>query len=207
MSENEGRQERPRLFVAIDLPDEWKQGLSELQDAMRAALTPAFGNDGGAPRLRWTRPEGIHLTLKFLGETPAARVPAIDAALASAVPDAPGFTLGLGRAGSFSDRRAPRVILATLSGETEPLRLLAERIDTWLASAGFQRERRSFQPHLTLARLPNDLSQPVRQRIADLTNAVPLPQLDAFRVERVILMRSYLGPGGARYEHVATFPG
>jgi 2'-5' RNA ligase len=206
MTQGPPREEQPRLFVAIELPEAWKQGLERLQVAMREALTKALGSGPEAPRLRWTRQDGIHLTLKFLGETPVSRLPAIEAALAAAVPAMPGFSLGLGRAGSFSDRRAPRVILATVTGETQALQLLAERIETRLASAGFPRERRAFQPHLTLGRLPDHLSTQMRQRIAEVTGAEPPPRVDAFRVERVCLVRSYIEPGGARYEQVAAFP-
>jgi 2'-5' RNA ligase len=119
----------------------------------------------------------------------------------------PAISLQLGRAGAFSDRRSPRVIWAGVySDEADTLRRLAEGVETWLAAAGVPRERRGFTAHLTLARLPNDLPDELRLRVAELTAAVEQPQLPRFAVERVSLMRSQLGSGGARYERIAAFP-
>ena len=210
--QSEGRAETRRLFIAIELPEAWKQALQALQDRMQAALTTDPRTKG--VRVRWVRPEGIHLTLKFLGEVPAGRLDAIERALASAVPQAPGFQLALFSVGSFSDRRAPRVIWAGIA-ETPPgsqqaqhteLFRLVEQVETWLAAAGFPRERRSFAPHLTLARLPEDLSPPLREAVAAVTNAFNASDAPAFTVDRVSLMRSHLGPGGARYERLSAYP-
>lgn len=205
--------EKLRLFVAIELPDAWKSALGALQADMQAAL--AREADLTGVRVRWVRPEAIHLTLKFLGETPAGRLDSVHSALASAVPEAPGFELELWRVGSFSDRRAPRVIWAGIL-EKEPtgrhqsyhgrLLQLAERIETWLAAGGFPRERRSFAPHLTLARLPEDLDQASREKIATLTGEFAIPPTGPFKVESVSLIRSHLERGGARYERLAAWP-
>jgi 2'-5' RNA ligase len=158
-------------------------------------------------RLRWVRPEGVHLTLKFIGEVDADRLPVIEAQLALAVPEMPSITLQLGRAGAFSDRRSPRVIWAGVySGQAERLQRLAKSVETWLAAAGIPRDRRGFIAHLTLARLSNDLSDDQRRRVAELTAGVEQPQLPAFTIERLSLMRSHIGPGGARYERLAAFP-
>jgi 2'-5' RNA ligase len=198
--------EKPlRLFVAIELPDAWLQTLGEVQERMRAALS----QDEALPgvRLRWVRPEGIHLTLKFIGEVAPDRLPAIRDQVALAVPQAPGMELALGRAGSFSDRRAPRVVWAGVeTPHPDVLRRLAEDIETWLAAAGVPRERRGFAPHLTLARLPNDLPEPLRVRVASVTNAVEPPKVAPFTVEHVSLVQSFLGPGGARYERLGWWP-
>jgi len=201
MTEREGSM---RLFVAIELPEEQKQALARLQEEMRAAVGKRFG-DG--VRVRWTRPEGIHLTLKFLGETPAERVEAAKRALGQAVASPPGLRLAIANVGSFADRRAPRVIVAGVTGDTKRLLDLAQRIETWMAAAGWPREKRPFQPHLTLARLPEDLSQETRVALAETTRAFSMAAAPAWEVRRVSLMRSRLGPGGARYDAIATFPG
>jgi 2'-5' RNA ligase len=194
-----------RLFVAIELPETWKQSLGEVQQRMQQVL--AADAETAAVRLRWVRTEGVHLTLKFIGEVAADRVPVIESQLALAVPAMPAISLQLGRAGAFSDRRSPRVIWAGVySDEADTLRRLAEGVETWLAAAGVPRERRGFTAHLTLARLPNDLPDELRLRVAELTASVEQPQLPRFAVERVSLMRSQLGPGGARYERIAAFP-
>jgi 2'-5' RNA ligase len=204
----DARIERLRLFIAIELPDPWKQALEALRRDMESELAKNASTRG--IRVRWVRPEGVHLTLKFLGEVATDRLEAIDRALLSAVPAAPGFELAIGRAGSFSDRRAPRVIwtgiVETQQQRQGQLLRLVEQIETWLAAAGFPRERRGFTPHLTLARLPEDLNPAQREAVAGVTNAFATPPAPPFKVERVSLMRSFLGPGGARYERLASYP-
>jgi 2'-5' RNA ligase len=192
-----------RLFIALELPEAWKQALEASQRELQAAIAERFG---GGVRPRWVRPDGIHLTLKFLGDTPPSRLDALTAALSQAVPRPPGFELNLGRVGSFEQRRSPRVILATIAVEGRALLDLYDSIETWLASAGWPRESRSFHPHLTLARLPDRIDDRTRRAIAEMAGEVAPPQAPAWRVERVHLIRSQFGPGGARYERLAAFP-
>jgi 2'-5' RNA ligase len=198
------REQRLRLFVAVELPQAWRDGFEGLMAEMKAAL--AADSQTKSVRVRWVRPEGIHLTLKFLGETPQGKLEGVNHSLKQAVTAPPGIRLQIGHVGSFSDRRAPRVVWAGVEGQTKELAALAERVDTWLASAGYTRERRGLTPHLTLARLPEDLSQTERESVAAITNGFAVPALEPFTVESVSLMRSHLGPGGARYERLAAFP-
>jgi 2'-5' RNA ligase len=194
-----------RLFVAIELPEAWLAALAGLQQRMKDALAKDPLLTG--VRVRWARSKGIHLTLKFIGEAPPERLAPIREQLARAVPESPGITLALGWAGSFADRRAPRVIWAGVQSEQyEKLRALADSIETWLAAAGVPRERRGFAAHLTLARLPNDLPDDARRRIAELTTAVEAPSVPPFEVEAVSLMQSLLGPNCARYERLGRWP-
>jgi 2'-5' RNA ligase len=192
-----------RLFVALDLPETWRTALQSLQIEMQDTIAERFGL---AVRPRWVRPDGIHLTLKFLGETPTSRLDVLKTQLAQAVPDELSFNLSLGRVGSFEQRRSPRVILATVAVEGRALIDLYERIETWLSVAGWPREKRSFHPHLTLARLPQGMDDATRRAVADLTTEFGAPQAPVWHVDRVYLIRSHLGTGGARYEHIAAFP-
>ena len=196
--------DRLRLFVAIDLPATWKDALSELQERMRLAIAAELSSS--APKIRWVRPEGIHLTLKFLGEVEAGRIEGIREALVTAVPEPPAIRLSLGAPAAFRDRKAPRVILAGIEGETERLAELAERIDLAMVTTGFERERRDFQPHLTLARLPQEAAPEIREIIAGITGGVGSALTKDITVGTVYLVRSHLGPGGARYEQIAAVP-
>ena len=198
------QEQRLRLFVAVELPETWRAGLSDLMAEMQAAL--AADARTKTVRARWVRPDGIHLTLKFLGETPAGSLTAINAALARAAPATPAIRLDVGRAGSFSDRQALRVIWVGIGGETQKLAALAQRVDLELAATGYPRERRPFAAHLTLARLPDQLSPTQRELVLSAAQALPVPSIPSFNVERLSLMRSHLGPGGARYERLAAFP-
>ena len=198
------QEQRLRLFVAVELPETWRAGLSRLMSQMQAAL--AADAQTKTIRVRWVRPDGIHLTLKFLGETPAGSLAAINAALARAAPATPAIRLDVGRVGSFSDRRALRVIWVGIGGETQKLAALAQRVDIELAATGYPRERRPFAAHLTLARLPDQLSPTQREQVLSAVQSFPAPSIPSFSVERLSLMRSHLGPGGARYERLAAFP-
>jgi 2'-5' RNA ligase len=191
-----------RLFVAIELPDAQKQALARLQDSTRSAVTERFSD----VRVRWTRPESMHLTLKFLGATPPDRLESVVNALAFAVPDPPMFDLSLANAGSFADRRAPQVIISGVSGHTKPLLELVERIESALAAAGWPREKRDFRAHITLARLPEDLSNETRRAIAETASRVKLDSRHTWPVAHVSLMQSHLGREGAHYERIARFP-
>jgi RNA 2',3'-cyclic 3'-phosphodiesterase len=192
-----------RLFIALDLPGSWKAALQTLQEEMQDAIANQVGP---TIRPRWVRPEGIHLTLKFLGDTPASRLDVLRTQLAQAVPSEPGFDLSLARAGAFNQRRSPRVILMTVAVEGTGLIELQERIEIWLAAGGWPQEKRSFHPHLTLARLPDSMDEETRRAVADITTGFNAPQAPVWHVDKVYLIRSHLGPGGARYERLAAFP-
>jgi len=186
-----------RLFVACELPAEMKEALSSLQEALRRR---------GTPPLRWVRPEGIHLTLKFLGSVPQDKVGAICEALAPIVQGIPPLTLSLGGVGTFGDRRGPRVLWVSMEGDLEPLAQLQRRADRALEPLGFPPERRAFSPHLTLARVPDNVAASDRQRLKELAAASEAPAASAVTVREVNLMRSILGPSGAVYERLAAFP-
>jgi 2'-5' RNA ligase len=194
-----GREPRSRLFVAVELPETWVAGLTELQTELRRGLDPAV-------RLRWVRPEGVHLTLKFIGEVTAATRDNIEAALAKAVPKAPRLRLESGSLGTFGGRRLPRVLWLGLGGDIKGLLELAERVDSDLHAIGFARETRPLAPHLTLARVTVGFVSAVGPALELAIARISPPVLPAFDVEQVSLMRSHLGPGGARYERLAAFP-
>jgi 2'-5' RNA ligase len=182
-----------RLFVALTLPRGEQLRIHE-------ALAPL--REAGLP-VRWIRPESIHLTLKFLGESPPAVVPEIEAALAVAAARTRPFELMLGGFGAFPSLRNPRVLWLAAEA-SPPLRLLKQDLEWELSPLGFPREVRAFQPHLTLGRtLPQARAGDFRDldellRPLDLRTTIPVDEID--------LMRSQLSPGGAVYERIATRP-
>jgi 2'-5' RNA ligase len=192
----EREDERLRLFVAIDLPEDVRESLGRLQADLRRQ---------GLPGLRWTRPEGVHLTLKFLGETPASSLAAIEGALARAVRGTPSFHLALGAPGTFGNRRGPRVLWVDVEGDVKPLQQLQAAVERELAAAGFAPEERGFSPHLTLARVPQPPPPGLAERISRALAAVAAPRGE-IEVTEVVLMRSRLQPGGAVHSRVAVFP-
>jgi len=186
-----------RLFVACELPAEMKAALASLQEALRKK---------GAPRLRWVRPEGVHLTLKFLGAVPQEKVAAIREALSPTVQGIPPLALSLAEVGTFGDRRGARVVWVGMQGDLEPLARLQQRVEKALEPLGFPPERRAFSPHLTLARVPDSVGSGERQTLRELAKTIEVPTAPAVTIGELSLMRSILGPGGAVYERVAAFP-
>ena len=187
--------EEVRLFVAVELPPPVTAALGELQDALRKRGT------GG---LRWVRPEGIHLTLKFLGEVPAQQVNAIVNALAPAVMGVVPHDLSLGRLGTFGGRN-PRVLWVSVEGDIETLGLLQKQVEQALAPLGFPREERAFSPHLTLARVRPENARGAARPLAEAVAAVEVMHAK-IPVRELALMRSQLKPGGAVYTRLQAFP-
>jgi 2'-5' RNA ligase len=195
-----------RLFVALELPQTWLDALAETQDRMKAAIAADASLAG--VRVRWVRPQGIHLTLKFIGEVKPQDLEAIKAKIGQAVPQRPDTHLTLAGTGSFGGSQAPRVVWAGVhDSPPQSLAGLAEAIDVSLAGAGVPSERRRFNPHLTLARFPGDASNAQRDRATALATAVELPKLPPWKVLHVSLMRSFLESGGARYQYLDHWPG
>ncbi len=179
-----------RAFIAIDLPDAIHAALAQHQAAFRTAC----------PDARWTRPEGIHLTLKFLGEISDAQVKQVTEALAGLGSFAE-FSVQVRDFGFFPDARRPRVFWAGL--EAPPaLAELADRVETAMQRFGFPREQRAFTPHLTLARFKVPRPQPALQGL--LSREAPV--LGSFEVTEFFLFESRLSPQGAEYRKVMRFP-
>ncbi len=186
-----------RVFVAIELPDNVKRGLGNVIDGLRQW--------SHAP-VKWVSAEGIHLTLKFLGEIPAPRVEEVKRALAKACIGTPPMHLEIDALGGFPDTAQPRVVWAGLSGDIEVLSSLATRVDLALAELGYARESRPFVPHLTIARVRPEASRQARSELGAAVLAAALPEGLRFDIGTVTLMRSQLRPQGALYTRLSQTP-
>jgi 2'-5' RNA ligase len=175
-----------RLFIAIELPEEIKRGLAEVQQRLR---------DGGA-RASWTRPEGIHLTLKFLGEVEAGKTSTIMQALETAVPGTGLLRLSVEGVSAFPNRKAPRVIWTGVAGDVERLSVLHGAIEDAMEGWGFERENRTFSPHLTLARVK--FPKP-RENWQQLIERIGAAKIGSFETDHINLMQSELHREGAVY--------
>lgn len=188
--------EEARLFVAVDLDDSVREVLGALQDELRRP---------GLTGLRWVRPEGVHLTLKFLGETPVTKIGEIEQALAGAAQAVAAHTLSLGKLGTFGGRQSPRVLWLDLRGDVSALHRLQQAVEKALAPLGFPAEDRSFSPHLTLARIRPEDAREAARALNEGLHAVHVPVTE-IRVSEISLMRSKLGPGGAVYTRLWAGP-
>lgn len=176
--------ETPRLFVAVALPQLVREQLAGL----RADL-------GGA---RWTRPEQLHLTLRFLGDVEEERIPALKDALGDvhALP----FELHLKGLGAFPSLRRPRVLIARVMLD-EQLAALQRGVEAAVQTIGVEPEGRPFRGHVTLARL----SRPDPSAVLALTRAHADFEA-SFGVDAFHLVASTLRPQGALHQRLATFP-
>ena len=114
-----------RLFIALDLPDEVRAWVAERQRELEHLLSD--------PKLRWTTPVQWHITLRFLGETPEHKIPAITSAMKRTAEGTPPFKLSLGKVGTFSGSRMGVLWLGIEEG-LEPLKVLAEHLNQNLAA-------------------------------------------------------------------------
>jgi RNA 2',3'-cyclic 3'-phosphodiesterase len=179
-----------RLFVALDIPDDVRGALAEVT----AKLRPACRN------ARWVRIEGLHITLKFIGETSPEKCEEIKAALAS-IPSRTAIPITFRGLGFFPDERRPHVLWAGIKAGPE-LAALAGAVETALASLGFPREEREFSPHLTLARLDTPR---VLEAFHDAVKQAGRLAFGRTIAEEFHLYQSVLKPGGSEYTRLATF--
>ncbi len=189
-----------RSFVAVELTDEVKHTLAAVVGELRRRDVHG---------LRLVRPEGIHLTLKFLGDIDASRAQEITASVADAASGHTPFRLMLGRAGSFPTAARARVLWLGTDGDTERLRSLQRDVDAALTSIGFPAEMQRFNPHLTLGRLGRRATQSDRRRAVDALaeiSARHIPAAHIISVRSVSLMQSTLQPGGAVYQRIGLAP-
>jgi len=168
-----------RTFVAVDLPEEIK---SDLAYAVADLRRESRG-------VKWVRPEGLHITLKFLGDIDERIVGPLSKELDGVALDYRPLSLEVEGLGAFPNPRRPRVVWAGLGGEIEILQEIAERVDRVCASFGVKPEKRPFRAHITIGRLkvPTmiDLNKELRKK--------------GFLATEMVLYQSELFPTGARY--------
>jgi 2'-5' RNA ligase len=151
----------------------------------------------GTARIRWVRIEGLHLTLRFLGPTQARLLPALEAAADTAAAAIAPFDVALAGGGAFPSLARPRSLWVGVSEGSARLTQLADRLSALCADVGLELETRPFAAHLTLARTDGVRLGPVAARtLADAAEAMDV----RFSADRVVLFRSHLGGGPARYE-------
>ena len=178
-------EDQRRLFVAVDAPPEISEVLASLAE-------PLHG-------FRWTRPETIHLTLLFIGDTPASAVDPLVARLRAI--ECGTFVLTIGGVGAFPPRGAPQVVWAGVENAHPRLHQLRQRVDDAILAAGLSPDMRSFHPHFTLARCGSARPGAVREFLHRHTEF----QGPSFNVVRFHLFESRLLPEGAEHTILETF--
>jgi len=191
-----------RTFIAIELPPAIRQHIKEHIDQLRAAFRDV--------RASWAREDNLHLTLKFLGDVPVERIPALSDAAAAAAHDIKPFDLVVMGCGTFPLHGRPKVLwigagsagistASSLSPSPLPLSSLHATLENHCAAAGFEREPRAFHPHLTIARLRD--SKDARALAEHHQQLGFAPQ--SFTVSELIVFRSELSSKGSKHTALA----
>ncbi len=187
--------EQIRSFIAIELPDELKLELTQLEARLKSDKQPW---------VKWVDPYSIHLTLKFLGDVTTNRIDEITGAMEKAVAGMLPFHLKVQDLGVFPNLKRVQVAWVGISGDLDKVGQLQQRIESNLVPLGFAPESRPFTPHLTLARLRNWASPDERQRFGQLIASTRFESAYAIEVDAISLMRSQLTREGAIYSRISS---
>lgn len=179
----------PRIFIAIPIPNKIKQRISQeiLSDKTFSNL-----------RIRWVQPKNLHITLKFLGETPSERIPALIAAMQATAAQTDPFSIRLEKGGVFPNRQKPKVVWIDIEPPA-PLLKIWQTLETNAAKNGFPRDTKPLKAHLTLGRIADSHVETEKTRIGPLLDAASTLQLPIFEVNQIQLIQSTLSPQGAEY--------
>ena len=182
-----------RSFFAIELSAEIAGGVRRIQGALRER---AMG-------VRWVRPEGIHLTLKFLGEVEPGHIETIMHKAEETIHNLGSFAVEIRGGGGFPTAQKPRVIWIGVEDPSGRLTQLQARIEAGMAELGFTQEKRGYTPHLTVGRVRSGKG---RKTVVQALDAIGATDLGKMEVREVILFRSHLKPTGAEYTKLGNFP-
>ena len=179
-----------RTFIAFELPEAQKVSLRNLQSELKKL--------GG--NVRWVRPDGMHLTLKFLGEIDESRIDEISTATKRVVLDIAAMKIQISGTGAFPHFRKPRVFWVGVNEPSGDLSALAGNIEEQLEQIGFQKEQRAFKPHLTLGRVKES------RGLNAVIRHIQTEEFDggSFTAHKLVIMQSQLKPTGAEYTPLRT---
>ncbi|MDE0140021.1 MAG: RNA 2',3'-cyclic phosphodiesterase [Caldilineaceae bacterium] len=193
-----------RTFVAIEIPQDVKKALRAEQDRLREL--PALRDQRQV--LRWTNPDNLHLTLRFLGETETGPRSRLQSGLADIAARHAPFRLALTHLGCFRSWSNLRVLWVGIRSEKEALQALQADVESVAQRAGFAPERNSFSPHITLARTVRNAPWPALRATSEQLRRYAEEDLfqsgTGWSVGELHFIRSVLSRGGAQYSNLAT---
>jgi 2'-5' RNA ligase len=179
------------MFCAVAIPERVRARFAEYVQRLRDQ----------APEVRasWEGASNLHLTLKFIGEIDESRVEQLSLAAARAAVKLHPFELTIEGAGAFPKHGAPRVLWLGIGDQSGALARLQRKLEDECDQGGFEREKRGFNPHLTVARLRTPVGA---RKLAELHRKAGFG-LEKFCVDEVVIMRSELGPRGATHTAIS----
>lgn len=185
-----------RTFIAIALDEALRISLRDVQNQLKRQTPPGS--------VKWVAPDGIHLTLKFLGDTPANRVAEVAAALRAACAGAAPFEFVVEGRGCFPNMRRPRVVWVAVRDHGRALASLQAAIEREVAPLGWPTEERGFNPHLTLGRVAKGADSHTAALIGQAVERTEVELIGIQQVFAVSLIKSDLRPTGAIYTPLAS---
>ncbi len=197
-----------RVFVAVGISAEAREQLTSVMERIRQDIPQG---------IQWANPDGMHLTLKFIGNIRASGVAPLLECLKPVAAEARPFPLQLAGLGMFPNGRSPRVLWAGVQGDLDALAHLqkaAQEAITALsypppgATQGSRRYNREhpFRPHITLGRPRRSVSDSQLSRIGAVVSGLAPPSPAGWQVKAVDIMQSELHPSGARYNVLGAAP-
>lgn len=192
MKESDGKPgEKWRVFIAIEIPKEIRGRIAQHIASLR--------DEAPDVRASWNREENIHLTLKFLGDVPINRLEVLSQAAKQSAQQLASLPVSIEGCGAFPDRGSPRVLWIGIEDPGGALNRLNDSVEENCARAGFAREKRTFNPHLTIARLRQPQGT---RRLAELHQQKGFAKA-VFVASDLSLIRSELSSKGSRYTTLA----
>ena len=189
--------EQFRMFISLPVPDPVKEELRRLQHELRAHLPD--------DAVRWTRPEQVHLTLKFLGNVPVEQVEELAGAMRAVCGEFSPIAMRAEKLGFFPSRGVPRVLWVSVRDEREELLRLQRAVNSTVTRvlAGMEEER--FTGHLTIGRARN--MRPAHgHKLMQLADGFQGRVFGDWHADVVEVMRSELSSEGSRHSCLATIP-
>lgn len=178
-----------RCFIAVECSNtEVVEGIRQVQDIL----------DGSGGQLKHVEPENIHLTLKFLGEIDQHVVDEVAVIIKSISFEA--FSFKVEEVGVFPNLNRPATIWAGITEGITELAAVFEEVDSKMGKLGFERERRRFQPHLTISRVKGGKN---RDQLVEALLSLKDTVFGYVSVDRVIMKKSLLTPKGPIYTSLA----
>ena len=181
-----------RTFIAIELDDNIRRRLAEIQDNPRNADADA----------KWVDPKNIHLTLKFIGDVPKDNVEKLCSAIEEGLKSFSKFEFQLGHLGCFPPKGQPRIVWVGVGLGGDLLKQIAVSLSNHVQSFCERQDDKEFSAHITIARIRSNKNIP---RLLDLLNENSLKSFEKQTVDHVTLFKSDLTPSGPIHSVIKTF--
>jgi RNA 2',3'-cyclic 3'-phosphodiesterase len=178
-----------RTFIAMEINEQIRRELTRVQDTLRHANAD----------VKWTEPENIHLTIKFLGDAPVEKLPEINSVLDQTAGAFHPFDIEIQELGAFPNSHAPRIIWAGVTRQADQVTAIASMIESGLEPLGFKKEDRAFSAHITLGRAR---SPDGKVRLSRAIAETALPAGLTQKISRLTLFQSQLTSSGPVYSTI-----